>query len=65
MLRREPGRMCRSVPIRDLASYLELSEKTVYNRVGKLGDEFRIEDKMVIRLEPQENQDSEDNSGEP
>ncbi len=53
-----------SVPIKDLASYLELSEKTIYGRVSRLSEEFKIEKGQVIRLEPQENQDSEDILGD-
>ena len=40
-----------SVAIKDLADYLELAPKTIYGRVDRMEDEFKIEKKRVYRLE--------------
>ena len=52
------------VPIKELAKYLELSEKTIYGRVSRLRGEFKIRKGSVVRLKTKENQGSEDNSGD-
>ena len=47
------------VPISEMAELLGNEESTIYKKVGKMKDEFRIENKIVKRREPQENQGSE------
>ena len=39
-----------SVPIEDLTTYLDVTEKTIYARVKKMEDEFRIVKKRVERV---------------
>lgn len=48
-----------SVAIKDLAEYLELAPKTIYGRVDRMEEEFKVEKKRVYRLETLENQDLE------
>lgn len=48
-----------SVAIKDIAEYLELAPKTIYGRVDRMEEEFKIEKKRVVRLEPLENNDLE------
>ena len=39
-----------------MAELLGVEENTIYKKVGKLKDEFKVENKIVKRREPQENQ---------
>ena len=48
-----------SVAIKDIAEYLELAPKTIYGRVDRMEEEFKIEKKRVYRLEPLEDKDLE------
>ena len=52
-----------SVPISDMAEYLDFENGTVYSRVKKLRKEFKIEKGNVIRLKALENKASEDVEG--
>ena len=47
------------VPISEMAELLGVEENTIYKKVGKLKDEFKVENKIVKRREPQENQGPE------
>ena len=47
------------VPISEMAELLGNGESTIYKKVAKMKDEFKIENKIVKRQEPQENQGSE------
>ena len=49
----------KEVPMSDMMELLDIGESAIYNRVKKLGDEFKIENKIIKRLEPQENQGPE------
>ena len=42
-----------------MGEYLDIDESTIYKRVSKMKDEFKIEIKIVKRQEQQENQGSE------
>ena len=46
----------KSIPIEDIADYLELSTKTIYGRVNRLKKEFKVEKGQVIMLETIEKQ---------
>ena len=48
-----------SVAIKDLAEYLDLATKTIYGRVDRMEEEFKVEKKRVYRLETLENKDLE------
>jgi len=48
-----------SVSIKDIAEYLELAPKTIYGRVDRMEDEFKIEKKRVIRLKTPEDKELE------
>ena len=41
----------KAIPIEDIAEYLELSTKTIYGRVSRLKQEFKIEKGQVVMLE--------------
>ena len=43
----------------EMAELLGVEENTIYKKVGKLKDEFKVENKIVKRREPQENQGPE------
>ena len=43
----------------DMMELLDIGESAIYNRVKKMDDEFMIENKIIKRREPQENQGSE------
>ena len=48
-----------SVAIKDLAEYLELAPKTIYGRVDRMEEEFKVEKKRVYRLGTLKNKDLE------
>ena len=43
-----------SVPIKDMASYLGLAPKTIYGRVNRMEEEFKIEKSQIVRQNPLE-----------
>ena len=43
-----------SVSMEDMMEYLNLKDKTIYNRVSVLGEEFYVDNRRIYRLNPQE-----------
>ena len=46
----------KSIPVEDIADYLELGTKTIYGRVNRLKKEFKVEKGQVVMLETIEKQ---------